>query len=297
MVGNLKLLVSLGVLFSLIFFPLPFSRGKGDEIEAATDTRNHSKRLLRVHGRLHRYSPARTSALSRQSITNLIARYRLLFLLAGSCLLFSFVHSAHAQTAPPGFVIENPFPTATFDLPTQIVFLNDGRKLVAEKGGVVWTITSGGSQLATPFIDLSTKVLSNFDRGLMGVALDPDFGTNRWVYFLYVVDPDSNGNDDNTVAFCRLERYRASLADPNVADLSTRQILIGGSWSTGIPHPGTEGSHTIGTLRFGRDKTLLVGSGDAAHFGTTDAGGLDPAAFGSGKTNPLENLGHSALKH
>ena len=199
---------------------------------------------------------------------------------------------AISQTVPSGFFIQNAFPTASFNLPTLIVFMPDGRKLVAEKGGKVWVLTQTGAQLATPFIDLSAKVLSNGDRGLHGVALDPDFATNRWVYFLYTADPDSNGSDDEIGAFGRLERYQTSLSNPNIIDQTTRQILIGGTWDTGIPEPPRHQHHMVGTLRFAPDKTLMVGSGDAANADRLDSGGSDPlSAYGPGRTDPAEDIG------
>ena len=205
---------------------------------------------------------------------------------------FIYRPSIFAQTAPPDFVIEDAFPTATFSLPVQIVFMPDGRKLVVEKEGRIWTMATDGTKLVTPFIDLSEKVLSNDDRGLHGVVLDPDFATNRWVYVLYTVDPDSDGNDDNIGAFGRLERYQTSLSNPNVADLSTRQILFGANWELGIPQPPRNRHHMVGTLRFATDKTLLVGSGDAANADVTDAGGTDPlSSYGPGKTDPAEDIG------
>ncbi|MBM2842035.1 MAG: hypothetical protein HW412_2563, partial [Bacteroidetes bacterium] len=191
------------------------------------------------------------------------------FLVAILCLR---IEDALSQTAPSGFVVENAFPTATFNFPTLIVFMPDGRKLVVEKEGRIWVVTSSGIKRSTPFIDLSAKVLSNDDRGLHGVVLDPDFAANRWVYMLYTVDPDSDGNDNNIAAFARLERYKVSLADSNVADLSTRQILIGANWALGIPQPPLDRHHMVGTLRFAPDKTLLVGSGDAANASYMDAG-------------------------
>src|SRR5438876_6379752 len=144
---------------------------------------------------------------------------------------------AFAVTGPPGFVVENAFPGYVFQLPTQVVFLPDDRKLVVEQGGVVWTMTSSGARIPTPFIDLSTKVLNNpsSGRGLLGLALDPDFSVNRWVYFAYTVDPDSNGIDDNDEAYSRIERYRVDATNPDLIDLSTRQVLIGPDWPTGIP--------------------------------------------------------------
>src|SRR5262245_50759966 len=88
------------------------------------------------------------------------AAIRLAFLLAGAVSL-CLPGIAMSQDAPPGFFVENAFPTASFTLPTLLVFMPDGRKLVVEKEGTIWVVTSGGTKLATPFIDLKQKVLSN----------------------------------------------------------------------------------------------------------------------------------------
>jgi glucose/arabinose dehydrogenase len=121
------------------------------------------------------------------------------------------------------------------------------------------------------------------------VALDPDFATNRWVYFAYTVDPNEDGIDVETETFARLTRYQVSTTDPNVIDLTTRQVLIGTTWSEGIPSLAT--THTIGTIRFGRDKTLLLSTGDGSTHTATDSGGLDAAGFGPGKLDPAEDIG------
>ena len=206
--------------------------------------------------------------------------------------LIATLASEPSRAAPPeGFVLENPFPTATFQFPLQVAFLPQGRKLVAEKAGRIWLMDSLGFKQSTPYIDLRDRVLETGDRGLLGIAVDPDFVSNRWVYLLYVVDPDSDGVDDESSTFSRLERYQQTTTSPYVLDLSTRQVLIGTAWSSGIPAPGDELTHVIGTLRFGRDKTLLVGSGDAARYGMVDHGGLYPGAFGPGRTDPAEDIG------
>ena len=197
---------------------------------------------------------------------------------------------ASGLTVPPGFVVENAFPGVTFDdAPVQVVFLPDGRRFVVEQRGVVWVMTQGGAKLATPFIDLSLKVLGFGGRGMLGVVLDPDFATNRWVYFAYTVDPDSDGVDTTYEAFSRIERYRASAVNPDVADLSTRQVLIGPDWPSGIPMP--DFYHTIGALRFAPDKSLLVASGDGAHFDIADSGGVDQDQFVHGRASPDEDIG------
>lgn len=212
-----------------------------------------------------------------------------MLVLAVACAIaFAFARQASAVSGPPGFVVENAFPGSTFFLPVQIVFMPNGNKLVVEQGGVVWMITAAGQQLTTPFIDLSAKVLRNGGRGLLGVALDPEFTTNRWVYFAYTVDPDSSQDLENE-AYARVERYQADLGNPSVVNLSTRQVLIGTQWSDGIPTP--DYYHTIGSLRFGADQSLLVASGEAAHFDATDAGGIDTDQFLPGRADPSEDLG------
>jgi len=85
---------------------------------------------------------------------------RQIFLIIGfSVYIVVFQASLVAQTAPPDFVIEDAFPTATFNLPVQVVFLPDGRKLVVEKEGQIWTMASDGTKLTTPFIDVDCWVL------------------------------------------------------------------------------------------------------------------------------------------
>ena len=208
----------------------------------------------------------------------------ILLAVAGSFLPGGATRPATAQTVPPGFIVENAFPAATFATPVQVVFLPDGRKLVVEQEGVVWTMAVDGTQSASPFLDLSLEVLGGAGRGLLGVAIDPDFTTNRWVYFLYTVDPNGDGDDSEDESFGRLTRFQASLGDPDVVDLTTRQVLIGADWPSGIP--ALDSFHVIGTLRFAQDKSLLVGTGDGAHFSQVDAGGIDPGGFGPGKADP-----------
>jgi len=193
---------------------------------------------------------------------------------------------AGAVTLPPNFtgevVVQN------LNTPTCIAFLPDGRLLIGEKAGRV-RIAKNGVLDPDPFWTRESEVLNSVDMGLMSVAVDPNFATNRYVYLFYVVDPDTNGVDDNLQAFGRLTRYQVSLADTNMVDYSTRTILLGVDWSRG-PLVGAQ-SHTTGALRWGEDGSLLLSLGDGASGGGVDAGGLYPAAFGPGKTNPNEDIG------
>ena len=193
---------------------------------------------------------------------------------------------ATAITLPPDFVAE-PLPF-TFDVPTAIAFLPDGAALVAEKGGIVYVVRGGERH---PFWVHEEEVLNADDSGLLAIAVDPHFATNRYVYFLYTVDPDSNGIelDHHDDAFGRLTRYRVSATNPNRVDESTRTVLIGRTWREGFPCGS--GAHTVADLAFGRDGTLFVSAGDGAHHDIVDAGGHDPGLFAAGCTDPAEDIG------
>ncbi|HET9326805.1 MAG TPA: PQQ-dependent sugar dehydrogenase [Candidatus Eisenbacteria bacterium] len=190
-------------------------------------------------------------------------------------------------TVPSGFVVENAVPGAAFDTPTSMAFLPDGRMLVGLKEGTVWLVQNGG-KLPGPALDLRRVVLNQADRGLLDVAVDPNFNANRHLYFIYVVDPDSNMVDTNDDAYSRLVRYQLPIGS-NIVDTTTRAVLFGRNWAEGPPC-GSE-SHTVGSLRWGADGSLIVSHGDGAQFDGVDEGGDDPGLFLPGRTNPVENIG------
>lgn len=195
---------------------------------------------------------------------------------------------ADAVTVPPNFVVENAVPGASFDTPVAIAFLPDGRMLVAEKRGRVWMVKNG-VVAPTPVWSGENEVLNVNDRGLLSIAVDPHYFQNHYLYLLYTVDPDSDGVDADDPAFGRLTRYQMGFTDSSTVDPSTRTILLGASWPAGPPSGSP--SHTIGTMRFGTDGTLLVSMGDGASFTEMDPGGLHPGLFLPGRTNPYEDIG------
>lgn len=196
--------------------------------------------------------------------------------------------SSGEPTLPEGFYLESVLQGGVLNTPVAVVVLPDGRLLVAEKRGVVRTIENG-ILLPTPFLDIQEEVLNHADRGLLGLAVDPGFAENGRIYLHYAVDHDGAGDFGRFDAFVRITSYAASLADPNVADPSTRNVLIGETFSTGIP--ACHFSHNGGHLAFGSDGTLLVSTGEAASYGEVDAGGLYPECFGPGRIDPIEDIG------
>lgn len=196
--------------------------------------------------------------------------------------------SRAAMTLPPHFVVEDAIPGVRIEAPVGIAFTPDGRMLVADVPGRVWVVKNG-VKVPTPMWSGETEVSINGDRGLLGMALDPDFVHNHYLYLLYSVDPDSNGVEDDDDDFGRLTRYRMSTSNPDVVDYSTRTVLIGRTWQDGVPS-GAD-THAIGCLRFARDGSLLVSTGDGAQYAGADSGGRDPGMFLAGRTDPAEDIG------
>ena len=194
-----------------------------------------------------------------------------------------------AVVAPPDFVVENAFPGVSFSLPVNVAFLPDGRKIVSEINGRAWMIRANGTKAPVPFVDLTLEVAGYSDLGMLGLAVDPDFATNRWVYLGYTVDPNGDGIEDDEDRYVRVTRYQVSLSNPDIADPATRQVLIGSTWSTGIVTTHT--THSIGALRFAADKSLLVSCGEGGHWEVVDRGHLDSIAFNMGNVDPAEDIG------
>lgn len=138
--------------------------------------------------------------------------------------------------------------------PTTLDWTPDGRyMLVAQKNGVVRVIDNGVLQ-STPLADLSSEVNDTRDRGLLGLAIHPDFSNTPYVYLLYTYDPpetigntglagpDGNGN--------RPSRMVRLTVDPTtmIADPNSLVVLAGtnSTWAyTSEPDNNSTGNNAI----------------------------------------------------
>ena len=109
-----------------------------------------------------------------------------------------------AQTLPPNFIED--IVASNLDFPIAFAALPGGRLLIAQKGGVVRLVKNGVLQ-PVPFIDVSAKVNDYWDRGLLGIAADPSFTTNNFVYLYYVFE--HNASDYGGPKTARLTRVTA----------------------------------------------------------------------------------------
>jgi len=88
--------------------------------------------------------------------------------------------AASAATVPTGF--------SGLTDPMAVRFAPDGRVFVAEKSGLIKVFPDLATNTPTVFADLRTNVYNFWDRGLLGLALDPNFAANPYVYVLYTYD-------------------------------------------------------------------------------------------------------------
>ena len=137
-------------------------------------------------------------------------------LCAALSLLLSYAAPARAATLPAGFA-ETPV-AGGLASPTAMAFAPDGRLFVCEQGGKL-RVVKNGALLATPFLTVSTD--SSGERGLLGVAFDPNFSANHFVYIYYTVLASPIHN--------RVSRFTAS-GDVAVAG-SEVTILESASWA------------------------------------------------------------------
>jgi glucose/arabinose dehydrogenase/PKD repeat protein len=174
---------------------------------------------------------------------------------------------ARGQDLPDDFVLETV--AGGFFLPIAFDLAWDGTPFIATKDGKVWSVDSdGGSRVV---LDLSAEVNGQGDRGMVGLALHPDFEVNGWFYVVYTVDPIEGEPDEAATAasWGRLERWtltrRPGAAPADWAlDPTSRFVIIGETPEAGFPSCSV--THHVGSVRFGPDGALYVSAGEGAHF-------------------------------
>jgi glucose/arabinose dehydrogenase len=130
-----------------------------------------------------------------------------------------------------------------------VEFAPDGRLFVAEQAGKLRVLRSNGN-LAT-FLDISTKVDSRVERGLLGVAFDPNYSTNRFIYLYYTRKATST-----TPVHNRIVRVTAKSSGSSVVAGSEQLLLrLNNQTDDNLGHMG-------GGIDFGSDGKLYASTGD-----------------------------------
>ena len=258
--------------------------------DIAAERPQHAKRrrdggtVLRPRRRARRDGLSRHVAASARVADRLRQRARISLLAGAGALAAVSVGptAASAATYPPGFSEQTVFSGLTN--PTAVRFASDGRVFVAEKNGRIKVFDSLTDPTATVFADLNVNVYNFWDRGLLGLALAPNFPADPYVYVLYAYDHElgsaapaprwgsagvlsdpcptpPGATADGCVVSGRLSRLQAS----GNTMIGQEQVLIE-DWCQQYP------SHSVGALDFGQDGALYVTGGDGASFNFVDWG-------------------------
>ena len=217
------------------------------------------------------------------------------------------------STASAGFVDATLPQTGLVD-PMVIAFASDGRMFVAEKGGRILVFDDVDDPTATVVADLRVSVYNFWDRGMMGMALHPNFPATPYVYVLYALRR-------------RARRHRAAVglgldatgrrSVSHAAGATTNGCVVTGrisrldignasSWPLNHNHElplvtdwfQQFPSHSIGTLAFGPDGALYASGGDGASFNYVDSGRPRRAASvnATGNHDPAQRAARCAVR-
>ncbi len=160
---------------------------------------------------------------------------------------------------------------ASVPSPTALAFTPDDRLLIASQLGRLY-VYENGALVSTPALNLGSTVCTNSERGLLGVAVDPAFQANGFIYLFYTFNK-FGGCETNTAnaPVNRVSRFTLSGANQVVA--GSELVLI-----DNMPSPA--GNHNAGDVQFGRDGYLYVSIGDGGcdYAGNSGCAGSNDAA-------------------
>lgn len=164
-------------------------------------------------------------------------------LLLTLCLLAVCAAAVNAATVPAGFT--DAVVASGLSNPSAMALAPDGRIFVCQQGGALRVIKNG-ALLPTPF--LTVTVDSSGERGLLGIAFDPNFVSNQLIYVYYTATTPTIHN--------RISRFTAS---GDVALAGSETIILE------LPNLSSATNHNGGAIHFGPDGLLYVAVGDNAN--------------------------------
>ncbi len=165
-------------------------------------------------------------------------------------LAFAIIFAASSQAQVALTLV-----SAAVQSPVDIASARDGETmLVVEQGGRILRLERGAIS-STPYLDVRPLISTGGERGLLGIAVHPQFARNGFIYLNY-----TRASDGATV----IARFTRNAANLKTADFSSEKILLT------IPQPYA--NHNGGALRFGADGLLYIGMGDGGS-------GNDPQNF------------------
>lgn len=156
--------------------------------------------------------------------------------------LIAFISVQAQSNLPAGFTSTTV--TSNLSWPTRFALAPDGRIFVLEQAGNV-RIIKNNQLLSSPFVTVNTNkdIISNTEEGLLGIAMDPNFQNNGYIYLYYTVMSPMHQ---------RISRFKAN---GDIADAAAGETIL--------LETENGGCHCGGSLEFGPDGKLYIGTGDS----------------------------------
>lgn len=198
----------------------------------------------------------------------------------GIAVLCTLPTAAHAINVPSGFQVSTI--VGGLNLPTAFAVAPDSRIFIAQKSGAIRLVKNGVLQ-PTPVVQL-TDVNDYADRGVEGIALDPNFSQNGYLYIAYTYEntPGQNYTGPKTGRIVRVT------VSGDTAPLSSKVVILG-TVGGDMAHPSCmnvattsdciasdANTHSMGAIRFGPDGKLYASLGDGSGYLS-----VDPEAYGA----------------
>lgn len=192
----------------------------------------------------------------------------LLIFILGSCKKSDYSSSPPPSNSNPNLQLV----TDNLAAPLTVVAPPDDSKrlFIVDQVGKIWIIGADSSKISTPFIDISSKMVTlqtGYDeRGLLGLAFHPGFKTNGKFYLFYTAPPRAGGPVSGTPwdNLTRISEFKVSASDANLADMSSEKVILEED------HPQL--NHDGGTIAFGPDGYLYISIGDGGGADDNDVG-------------------------
>ena len=211
---------------------------------------------------------------------------------ACACTVLIAVNVAELRAEFPQIRLE-PIVQDEIVSPVAITHAGDGsnRLFVADQRGTIHVL-SGGNLLATPLLDISSRLVPerpNFDeRGLLGLAFHPNFGADGMdgsdKFYVYYSAPQPNGDPNDPVNPVDhqsvIAEYSMMAGNTNLADPNSERILM--------TFDQPQFNHDAGFVGFGSDRMLYITTGDGGGGGDDE-----PGHTGGGPGDPTGGLGNS----
>lgn len=167
-------------------------------------------------------------------------------------LLFMAILIITGKNTKAQFNLQQAFPNLTFSSPVDMQYAPDGtdRLFVLEQSGIIKVFENNGNTTTVKtFLDITDRVTSGGETGLLGLAFHPDYANNGYFYVDYTTPSPLRTH---------VSRFQVT-SNPDSADKSSELVLLE------VNQPFS--NHNGGRVSFGPDGYLYIGLGDGGSGG------------------------------